>query len=103
MGTKQPARWFREIMGYDPTRDLTAVLCPVLAITGRDDIQVDPDDVARIGELVAGPFTGETPDGLTHLLRVHDGPPSLSSYGAQMKKPVDAALLERVAAWAKER
>jgi pimeloyl-ACP methyl ester carboxylesterase len=98
---KQPARWFREIMAYDPSRDLQAVRCPVLAITGRDDIQVDPDDVARIGELVAGPFTGETPDGLTHLLRVHAGPPSLSSYGAQMKELVDAALLERVAAWAR--
>jgi pimeloyl-ACP methyl ester carboxylesterase len=102
-GSKQPARWFREIMDYDSTRELQAVRCPVLAITGRDDIQVDPGDVARMGELVAGPFTGETPDGLTHLLRVHAGPPSLSSYGAQMKEPVDAALLERVAAWAKER
>jgi uncharacterized protein len=100
---KQPARWFREIMAWDPARDLPAVQCPVLAITGRNDIQVDPDDVARVGELVAGPFEGETPEGLTHLLRVHPGPPSLRSYGAQLTKPVDAALLERVASWTKER
>ena len=57
-------------MAYDPARDLAAVRCPVLAITGANDIQVDPDDVARIGELVAAPFTGETPEGLTHLLRL---------------------------------
>jgi uncharacterized protein len=102
-GVKQPARWFRELMAHDPARDLPAVRCPVLAITGADDIQVDPDDVARIGELVQGPFTGETPEGMTHLLRLHDAPPSLSSYRAQMKEPADAALLGRVAAWAKER
>jgi uncharacterized protein len=102
-GTKQPARWFREVMEYDPARDLPGVRCPVLAITGRKDLQVDPDDVSRIGELVTGPFTGETPEGLTHLLRMHAGLPSLGSYRAQMKRPVDGELIERVAAWTKER
>jgi hypothetical protein len=43
------------------------------------------------------------PEGLTHLLRVHAGSPSLGTYPAQLKEPVDAALLERVAAWTKER
>jgi uncharacterized protein len=102
-GIVQPARWFRELMEYEPVRDLPAVRCPVLAITGRSDIQVDPEDIGRIGALVAGPFTGETPEGLTHLLRVHPGRPSLGTYRAQMKKTVDVALLERVAAWTKER
>jgi uncharacterized protein len=99
----QPTRWFREYMDYDPAGDFSMVRCPVLAITGANDIQVEPDDVARIGELVAGPFTGETPNNLTHLLRVHPGPPSLRSYPAQLKRPVDAELLERVASWVGER
>ena len=34
---------------------------PVLAITGDKDIQVDPDDVARMGELVAGTIHGGHP------------------------------------------
>ena len=94
-----PARWFREYMAYDPAGDLRAIRCPVLAITGRSDVQVDAGDVARIGELVGGPFTGETPDGLSHLLRTHPGAPGIGTYRAQLRHPVDADLLERVATW----
>jgi uncharacterized protein len=94
-----PARWFREYMAYDPASDLGALRCPVLAITGAADLQVDPDDVARIGQLVAGPFAGSTPEDLTHVLRVHGGRPSLPSYPAQLKRPVDAGLLDAVAGW----
>jgi uncharacterized protein len=97
--TELPARWFREHMAYDPTTDLRAIRCPVLAITGRKDVQVDPDDVARIGEQVGAGFSGETPETVTHLLRRHPGPPGLAAYRAQLKQPVDPELLERVAAW----
>jgi uncharacterized protein len=94
-----PARWFREYMAYDPAADVRAIGCPLLAITGRKDIQVDPDDVARIGALVSTPFTGETPDDLTHLLRTSPDPPGLKAYRTQIKQPTDAALLDRVARW----
>jgi pimeloyl-ACP methyl ester carboxylesterase len=94
-----PARWFREYLAFDPSADLRAITCPVLAITGRKDLQVDPDDVERIGALVSGLFTGVTPDDLTHVLRAHAGRPSLASYRAQLRRPVDPALLETVASW----
>ncbi len=94
-----PARWLREYMAYEPVTDLVAIRCPVLAITGRKDLQVEPDDVERIGALVAGPFTGSTPDDLTHVLRTQHGRPSMSSYSAQLRRPVDPALLEAVASW----
>jgi uncharacterized protein len=93
------ARWFREFMAFDPAPDLQGISCPVLAITGDSDLQVDADDVARIGRLVPGPFTGYTPGALTHVLREHVGPPSLGSYPAQLKQPVDARLVEQVVAW----
>lgn len=98
-----PARWFREYMAYDPAPDLVRIRCPVLAITGRKDLQVDPEDVERIGELVTAPFGGRAPDELTHHLREHPGPPSLGTYPAQLKKPVDAGLVEQVAAWVESR
>ena len=94
-----PARWFREYMAYEPALDLRAIRCPVLAITGRSDIQVEPDDVERIGDLVAGSFTGSTPDDLTHVLRKDSRRPSLATYPSQLRRPVDAELLETVSEW----
>ena len=101
-GKKLPARWLREYMAYDPAADLPRVRCPVLAITGAKDLQVDPEDVSRIGALVAGPFDGEIPADLTHVLRRQAGPPSLSAYRALLRGPVDAALLDRIASWTAE-
>lgn len=92
-------RWLREYMAYDPAPALAAIDRPVLAITGGKDIQVDPADVARIGTLVTGPFTGEVPSDLTHLLRTDFGRPGLGRYRAQLARPVDAGLLHRVSAW----
>lgn len=98
-GQQLPASWFREYMAYDPVADLSAIAVPVLAITGRSDLQVDPADVAAIGRHVAGPFTGETPDHLTHLLRIDRHPPSLRRYTEQIGRPVDDAVIARVAGW----
>jgi hypothetical protein len=98
-GQELPARWFREYMQYDPSGDLSSIACPVLAITGRSDVQVDPGDVARIGHAVRGEFSGDTPEFLTHLLRKDVGPPGLHSYPAQMRKPVDTGLLNIISAW----
>jgi uncharacterized protein len=64
-----PAGWFREYMAYDPAVDLAAIRCPVLAITGAKDLQVDAADVAHIGSLVAGPFMDAVPRGAVgHVL-----------------------------------
>jgi pimeloyl-ACP methyl ester carboxylesterase len=97
--TRLPARWFCEFMAYDPAPDLAAIACPVLAITGAKDLQVDPGDVGRMGELVAAPFEGHTPADLTHFLRTDAGPPSIKTYPEQLRRPVDADLVEQVAAW----
>lgn len=98
-GRTLPAAWFRGYMDHDPTGDLADIDRPVLAITGGHDVQVDPADVATIGRLVTGPFDGETPAGLTHLLRHDDGPPGLRSYPAQIRQPTDRSVVERVATW----
>ncbi len=98
-GNEVPARWLREFMSYDPTRDLPEIRCPVLAVTGRKDVQVDADDVERIGGIVSGPFEGDTPPDLTHVLRLHGGRAGIDTYPAQLATPMDPALVERVASW----
>jgi pimeloyl-ACP methyl ester carboxylesterase len=96
-------RWLREYMTHDPGPDLATIDRPVLAITGSKDIQVDPADVARIGRLVTGPFDGEVPTDLTHLLRRDPGPPGLWRYRRQLIRPVDGWVTERIVAWARVR
>ena len=91
----------REYMAYDPAVDLVATSRPVLAVTGRKDVQVDAADVAAIGRMVTGPFEGETPDDLTHVLRRDQHPPGLHRYAVLLRAPVDPELVERVAAWTK--
>jgi hypothetical protein len=98
-GQELPARWFREYMQYDPSDDLGTITCPVLAISGASDVQVDPGDVDRIGRAVRGEFTGQKPEHLTHLLRTDVGPPGLRGYPAQMRKPMDTGLLNMISAW----
>ena len=95
------ARWLREYMAYDPKEALTAIDGAVLAITGAKDIQVDPDDVARIGRIVTGGFDGEVPTDLTHILRRDPGPPSLRAYQRQFRRPVDPWVVERIADWSR--
>ena len=63
-------------MAYEPVSDLRAIRCPVLAIVGRNDVQVDAEDVERMrSPLVVSPFEGEAPAELTHLLRRHASHP----------------------------
>jgi uncharacterized protein len=86
-------------MPYDPMRDLSLIACPLLAVTGRSDVQVDPGDVDRIRRAVHCEFTGYTPEHLTHLLRIDLGPPGLRTYQAQIHRPMDAGVLNVISAW----
>lgn len=97
------AKWLREFMAHDPAPSLESIRVPVLALTGSNDIQVDPDDVKRIFRLVPADCSGQIVDDLTHLLRTEPGPPSLRTYKKQAKRPVDAGLLTTVTTWTRQR
>ena len=102
-GMKIGARAYREFLTYDPKKDLADVRVPLLAVTGDKDVQVNPDDLDVIAELVPGPVeTRRFPD-LTHLLRRDPGPATQRTYGEQYGRPVDADLLTEVATWAAAR
>ncbi|WP_225929536.1 alpha/beta hydrolase family protein [Rhodococcus opacus] len=98
-GRKVNARWFREFLDFDPTPLLRENTAPVLAITGGKDVQVDPDDLAVIAELVPGEVdTVRVPD-LTHLIRRDADPPSLRAYRRLVRDAVDPEVLSQVADW----
>jgi pimeloyl-ACP methyl ester carboxylesterase len=97
-GARLNARWHREYMAHDPRPDLAALRVPVLALTGTKDVQVPPEDLDVLAELVPGAEVHRVPD-LTHVLRRDAAPASLRRYRTLLREPVDAALLDRVATW----
>ena len=94
-----PARWLREYRAHEPLADLAALNCPVLAITGGKDIQVNPADVDRIAAAVSGPCATLVPDDLTHILRSSSQEPSIARYSKLLQHPVDADLVETISNW----
>jgi pimeloyl-ACP methyl ester carboxylesterase len=101
-GARVNARWHREFMAHDPRADLRRVTAPVLAITGAKDLQARPDDLAAIAGSVAGPVeTHRVPD-LTHTLRRQPGPASLRAYREELRRPLDAEVLDTVVRWCRQ-
>lgn len=98
-GAKVNARWLREMLAHDTRDDLAAIDAAVLAVTGDKDLQVDPDDLKEIAQLVPGGAETHRIDDLTHVLRRDPGHPSLNSYRRLLRDPVDPGLLDLVARW----
>ncbi len=96
---KLNAKWMREFLEYDPSGDLAKIGVPVLAITGSKDIQVDPGNLGRMAALVTAPFEQHVVPDVTHILRADPGPPRLSTYKEQVKKPVDARVVGLILDW----
>jgi pimeloyl-ACP methyl ester carboxylesterase len=96
--------WFRFFLTYDPLPALRQVRCPVLAITGENDLQAPPDpNLALIGEALneAGNecVTIMELPGLNHLFQTSEtGAPS--EYG-QIEETMSPLLLGAVADWIK--
>jgi pimeloyl-ACP methyl ester carboxylesterase len=98
-GRRINAKWFRELLAFDPVIYLRGVTVPVLAITGDKDLQVDPDDLDIIASTVTGPVTIRRVPDLTHILRRDPAAPTLGDYRRQLKLPVDNAVLQNISGW----
>lgn len=98
-GQRINAKWFRESLEYDPVYTMQNVTCPVLAISGEKDIQVDPQDAAKIAELAKGEVEYHIIPNMTHLLRLDYGTPSLLEYKMLIKKDIDRQMLDIMVTW----
>lgn len=98
--------WFRFFLTYDPRLALSKVTCPVLAINGEKDLQVDPkQNLPPIEEaLKAGgnkDYTIRELAGLNHLFQTcQSGAPA--EYG-KIDETFAPAALELIADWILER
>jgi len=98
-GIRINARWVRDFVQYDPRPVLARITVPVLAITGGQDVQVPPDDVEAMRELVHGPFEGHVVGDLSHMLRPDPGSVGPRGYRRATRHPVSPEILDIVTAW----
>ena len=94
--------WFRWFLTHDPVPVLAQVRCPVLAITGEKDLQVDPDQnlpVIRQALTAAGHdnFTVKELPQLNHLFQTCQTG-SVAEYG-QIEETMAPVALEEIGSW----
>lgn len=98
--------WFRHFLDYDPRPALRKVTCPVLALNGEKDLQVDADVnlkaiKAALNEGGNRNVTIRTLPSLNHLFQTcRSG--SVSEYGA-IEETIAPVALETIAKWILER
>jgi uncharacterized protein len=98
--------WMRYFLKYDPGPTLSQVTCPVLAVNGGNDLQVDPDQnlPAISAALTAGgleDFTVQELPGLNHLFQPSETG-ALAEY-ALIEETLSPMFLEIVTIWLRER
>ncbi|QED46574.1 alpha/beta hydrolase family protein [Cytobacillus dafuensis] len=100
------AKWMREHFQYQNDEDLAGVTCPILAITGEKDVQVDPKHVHLFKEKVNGPAEAYNVRTMNHLLREQEEPVSMlklkSIYKKGFSKPLSPEMLSIMKNWAEK-
>jgi len=97
--SKLNAKWMREFLAYDPVADLRKINVPVLAITGSKDIQVNPDDLIEMKEIIKSPYEYHILPDMSHLLRTETGEASISNYKNMVKQPIDQRVPQIIIEW----
>jgi pimeloyl-ACP methyl ester carboxylesterase len=98
--------WFRHFLTYDPKSVLEEVKCPVLAICGEKDLQVDPKlnlPAIEAALKAAGnkDYTVKEIPGVNHLLQ-SSKTGAISEY-QQIEETINPAALEIVSEWIAKR
>lgn len=90
--------WYRAFMRLDPKEYLVRISCPVLALNGSWDDQVNSEmNLADIAEAVKQADTQELP-GLNHLFQEAPSRQSAMNYGA-ISQTISPEVLSVIAAW----
>ncbi|MHC0036199.1 alpha/beta hydrolase family protein [Pseudoneobacillus sp. C159] len=100
---KQPAKWFREHDAYDTREALKNVSCPVIAIHGDKDVNVDNEVLKELAGLVKGKSEYHIITNMEHGLRIQTEPKNILNvrkiFNELMKRPLHEEALEKIANW----
>ena len=94
--------WYLHFMRYDPGQDLKKLKCPVLALNGKKDIQVDAAmNLAAIQERITGNgnknVTVKAYPNLNHLFQTCEKG-TLAEYG-QLEETINPEVLKDIIEW----
>ena len=97
--------WYLHFMRYDPATDLKDLKCPVLALNGEKDIQVDATmNLTAIQENIIGNgnknVTTKCYPNLNHLFQTCEKG-TLAEYG-QLEETINPEVLKDIAEWIKK-
>lgn len=102
-GKKMSGKWFREHKNFVVDSALAVAECPILAMTGKKDVQVVPEHARKIGEIASSPFEYHIIEDLNHMLRKQEEPPSMMNikkiYKKSLGMPIDSELIGYLNAW----
>ena len=103
---KVTSPWFRFFVRHDPAPTLRAIDVPVLALYGRKDLQVPPDQNAdpmrtALDESPSDDVTVRVLDGLNHLFQPADT--GLPTQYAQIDTTMAPRALQAVSSWIRQR
>ncbi len=90
--SKVNAKWYREHYAFSVLDYFSQVKCPVLAITGDRDVQVDPEHVHIITKLVQGPAEGHIVPKMNHILCHYEGTHTMYKLMKEYQKLIGSPL-----------
>lgn len=103
---KIPAKWFREHFAYKSEMILNALEqanCPILAITGDKDVQMDVTKLSKIKQLDKNDVTAMAIKNMDHMLKEYTGEKSILTIMKQYKKeatdPIHFQLKDELVIW----
>lgn len=96
--SKMTTPWYLTFVRTDPSQFLSQIKCPLLAINGSWDIQVDADMNLNAIAAAMPSATIVKPEGLNHLLQEAPSYESSFSYGA-IEQTISPEVLETISKW----
>lgn len=105
-GAKVPAKWFREHDSFtdEKMQDLMKnAKCPILAITGGNDVQADPKYIDIINGFNKEHIKAVVVPNVDHLLKENKGEKTIlnlmKQYKAELKAPLSKEFLGEIEEW----